>query len=217
MSSQTRCRYTARSWRALIVCVLVITLAAACSAPTTASSAAPASTLSPLPTYTAYPTYTPAPTVAVTVQQTVPVTVVVIVTATLPAATATPTAAPAAKTYTTQQVIDAFKVAGLDAGNPRPMIRDDYGPAPMMATDATIFELTSLGPDSQGMRHGRVMAFANAADLAITKAYYVTLGKNSALLFSWVYDEANILVQINGDLPQAKAVKYQAALAALTK
>lgn len=196
------------------VALLLVACSTTINTPTTAPSTAQ-------PTYTPYPTYTPAPTQLATVIVTVdhPVTQIVIITTTPQSATTTSAASAtaSAKTFTAQQAVDAFKAARLDVGNPRPMVKDDYGAAPMMASDAIIFELTSLGPDSQGMRHGRVMAFANAADLNTTKTYYVTLGKGSALLFSWVYDSANLLVQINGDLPEAQAVKYQAALAALTK
>ena len=121
--------------------------------------------------------------------------------------------APTAKTYTGQQVVDAFKAAGLEAEGARPMTKADYGLAPFVATEGTRFLIPSLGAD----KGGRVMTFASAADLNKTKTFYVELGRNSAALFSWTYDSGNILVQINGDLPEVQAKKYQAAMMGLTK
>ena len=38
------------------------------------------------------------------------------------------------------------------------------------------------------------------------------MGKSSALFFSWVFVKDRIVVQINGDLPEDAARKYEAAL-----
>jgi hypothetical protein len=43
----------------------------------------------------------------------------------------------------------------------------------------------------------------------------VKLGKENAAFFSWVFVKDNILVQINGNLPEEQAKKYEAALNAL--
>ena len=39
------------------------------------------------------------------------------------------------------------------------------------------------------------------------KAYYDDLGEGSAMLFSWTAVKDNILIQINGDLPEEKYKK----------
>jgi hypothetical protein len=44
------------------------------------------------------------------------------------------------------------------------------------------------------------------------KNYYNELGRQSAALFSWVFVKDNILIQINGDLPETTARKYEAAI-----
>ena len=44
------------------------------------------------------------------------------------------------------------------------------------------------------------------------KGYYVALGRESAAFFSWVFENDLVIVQINGDLPETKARKYEAAL-----
>ena len=56
------------------------------------------------------------------------------------------------------------------------------------------------------------MSFGNQGDLDRTKAYYDKWGKESARLFSWTFAHNNLLVQINGKLPEAKARAYEAAL-----
>ena len=92
------------------------------------------------------------------------------------------------------------------------MTKDDYGMAPMKAKEATNFLVPSLGEDDAG---GRVFVFDNQADLDSTKAFYDTLGKESAFLFSWTFAKDLTLVQINGDLPEDKAKQYEAALAGM--
>lgn len=88
------------------------------------------------------------------------------------------------------------------------MTKDDYGMAPMAAVEGTHFLIPSLCSDCGG----RILSFAAQPDLDMTKAYYDSLGKSSAAFFSWTFVKDNILVQINGDLPEAKARKYESAL-----
>lgn len=110
--------------------------------------------------------------------------------------------------WTSSRVVDAFKDAGLDAENARPMTKDDYGMAPMVAAEGTRFLVLSLGEGAGG----RVMSFKTQKDLDKTKAFYDDLAKESAFLFSWTFAKDNILVQINGDLPEDLAKQYEAAL-----
>jgi len=105
-------------------------------------------------------------------------------------------------------VLQAFKDAGLEAENPREMTKDDYGLAPMKAQEAKRFFIPSLGEDAGG----RVFSFNNVADLKQTKEYYDSLGKESAMFFSWTIEKGNILVQINGDLPKEEYEKYKKVL-----
>lgn len=44
------------------------------------------------------------------------------------------------------------------------------------------------------------------------KTYYDELGKASALFFSWTYAKQPVLVQLNGDMPEAQAKKYEQVL-----
>jgi hypothetical protein len=105
-------------------------------------------------------------------------------------------------------VIATFKKAGLEAESPRKMTKDDYGLAPMKAYEAKIVKLPSLCDDC----NARIFSFENEEDLEQTKKFYDDLGKESAMLFSWTIKHKNILVQLNGDLPEEQYNKYKKAL-----
>lgn len=115
------------------------------------------------------------------------------------------------KAKTGNDVVQAFKDAGLEAESVREMTKDDYGAAPMTATEGLRFYIPSLGEDNGG----RIMLFENEKDMEATKAYYDELGKTSAIFFSWTASKDNILVQINGNLPEEEYNKYKAALESL--
>lgn len=108
-------------------------------------------------------------------------------------------------------VTDAFTEAGLEATEVRPMTRDDYGLAPYLAIEGSRFLIPSLGDDAGG----RVMTFDSDDDLQRTRHYYDELGESSAALFSYTFVNGNVLVQINGDLPEAKAQEYDDVLQAV--
>ena len=78
----------------------------------------------------------------------------------------------------------------------------------MKAKESTIFNIPSLGSE----RGGRIFIYDNKKDLEEWKTYYDELGKASALFFSWTMEHNNILVQINGELPEEEYQKYKAAL-----
>jgi hypothetical protein len=112
-----------------------------------------------------------------------------------------------AKQVTGDDVVASFKAAGLEAENPSAMTKDDYGPAPYVCT-GTRFLVPSIGADSGG----RIFICDSTEDREALANYYNELGKSSALFFSWVFTKDNVLVQINGDLPEETARKYEAAL-----
>ena len=81
----------------------------------------------------------------------------------------------------------------------------DYGAAPTIDTEATQFSITSLVEGGSG----HIYNFASDADLEKMIQYYA---KASTDNFSWVYIKDNILVQLDGRLPEEKAKQYEAAL-----
>jgi hypothetical protein len=104
--------------------------------------------------------------------------------------------------WTPDQVMAAFQAAGLEVGSPRPMTKNDYGSAPMVAIKAIHFLVPSVC-DGCG---GRILSFANANDQKLSADYYNNDDQ------SWVFIKDNILVQINGGLSNDKATLYETAL-----
>jgi hypothetical protein len=111
--------------------------------------------------------------------------------------------------WKTSQVVNAFKAAGLEVENPRPMSKpQDYGAAPTIDAEATQFTIPSTGEGGGGGR-GHVYSFASEDDLEKMVQYYANASTDN---FSWVYVRDNVLVQVDGQLPEEKAKQYEAAL-----
>lgn len=110
---------------------------------------------------------------------------------------------------TPQDVIDSFEAAGLEVGDYRPLVAEDYGLLPVIPEEGIRFFIPSLG-DNAG---GRVMLYEDEQERDAAKEYYDTLSENP-LFASWTYTHGNILVQINGSLDEATAGEYEAALQA---
>lgn len=174
--------------------------------PTYTSVVLPTSTAKP--TYTAYPTYTPPPS---------PPTHTPYPTPAPSTPTFTPTPVPVEPTslpkhvHTSADVVAAFRAAGLEVGNTWQMTHEDYGLAPMLAREGTRFLIPSLGKEAGG----RVMSFDTVEDRDKVKGYYDDLAKYSAAFFSWTFAHDLLLVQINGDLPEEKAMEYKKVLESL--
>lgn len=108
-------------------------------------------------------------------------------------------------------IVAAFKAAGLEAENTKVMEAADYGPAPKGTEQGVRFIIPSLDSDSGG----RIFVGKTAADLEGLRTYYSELAKMGGMFFSHVFSKDNMLVQINGELPQEQAAKYDAALQAI--
>ena len=95
------------------------------------------------------------------------VTELVIVTATPEPATPTPEATPTSvyQKWTSQQVVNALKSAGLEAESTSVMTKDDYGLAPLVAVEGTHFLIPSLCSDCGG----RIFSYSNPDDLGLTE------------------------------------------------
>lgn len=115
----------------------------------------------------------------------------------------------APKAATPDDAIAAFQAAGLEAEAATTMTATDYGMAPKVGTGKR-FLVPSLCADCGG----RVFA-GKADELATLEAYYTSLGKQSAILYSHVYRHNGLLIQLNGSLPEDKAIRYKTALEGL--
>ena len=111
------------------------------------------------------------------------------------------------KAMTGETVIAAFKKAGLEAESVRPMTSQDYGTAPKVCK-GTRFFIPSLGPDNGG----RVFICSNTKDRDALTGYYNGLAAMGSIYVSWVFFKGNVVVQINGLLPDETARKYEAAI-----
>jgi hypothetical protein len=124
----------------------------------------------------------------------------------IPSPTATFTPAP----ITLESVVYALKSAGLEAENPTLLSKSDYGLAPYVCKGAHFF-VPSVCSDCGG----RVFICPNQDDLTLLQNYYQDLGRQSAAFFSWVFAKNNVLIQINGDMSEAIAQKYNSVLQSL--
>lgn len=109
---------------------------------------------------------------------------------------------------TPDSIVAAYKAAGLEAESPTAMGPSDYGPAPYVAKGVH-FLIPSMCADCGGR------AFVGTKEeITQLRSYYEEMGKASALLFSWVFvtPDGKAMVQINGDLPEDQAKKYEEAL-----
>lgn len=132
------------------------------------------------------------------------VTEIVVVTSTPPP----PTPTLAFQKWTLEDAQEVIQAAGLEFEDVREMTKDDYGFAPMNALQAWRFIIPSLCSDCGG----RIYSFDDSEKLALMKDYYEKLSESSAMFFSWTFAKDNILIQISGDLPEEKALRYQEAL-----
>lgn len=113
---------------------------------------------------------------------------------------------------TPDDVLSKFKAAGLEAEGAVPMTAQDYGVAPLLCQDgARRFLIPSLGAN----KGGRLYVCASTDDATKLKTFYDKAGEGSAILHSWTYQKGNVVVQINGDLPEEQARKYEAVVSAL--
>ena len=87
------------------------------------------------------------------------------------------------------------------------MTKDDYGQLLPELCPGTIFDIPS-----QGDKHGRVFVCEDKDKREAVSNYYITLRKANAMFWSWVYVKGRFVVQINGQIDEGMAKKYEAAI-----
>jgi hypothetical protein len=144
-------------------------------------------TLTALPSLTPYPTSTPYPTYTY-----------------YPTITRTPTLLPAAAfvKWNVDQVILAFKQAGLEVGPYRPMIKDDYAGAPVMSLQGICFYTSSNGEGCSA----RILSFLDQTSLEKTRQFFTDNG------YTWLFTNQNILVEMNPEVNESTARNYESIL-----
>ena len=106
--------------------------------------------------------------------------------------------------------IKAFNSAGLMVD--KVTLRKDQidGLTMGMMVEATAFAIPVQGAPSAA--RGILFCFQNEIDLQTMQSYYVSLGKALPQYSSWIFVKDNMLLQINGDVPEAVANRYARAL-----
>lgn len=106
---------------------------------------------------------------------------------------------------TSDDVIQAFKDAGLEVGDVTEMDKKEFG---NIREEGKRILIPSLGDDSGG----RLFLFDKEKDLETTKAYYDELGKSGPMFFSHTYKSGLFLFQMNGDMEDVEFAKYEKAM-----
>lgn len=110
--------------------------------------------------------------------------------------------------YTSQDAIDAFQAAGLEAENPTAIDPNEDNPVPKTFVEGQRFLIPSMGED----RGGRVFSFASEGELAQLRDYYEGF---SGMLGSWVSVKDNLVLQVSVDLPREQWLEYEAVFQGL--
>ncbi len=104
---------------------------------------------------------------------------------------------------TPDSIVAAFKAAGLDLESPASIDRTAY--EPILCTGKQLL-IPSVGADGVG----RVYVCANGVDQSNFGWYYT--GQASVGRFSWVFENGDVLVWLDGQVPEAMATRYEAAI-----
>jgi hypothetical protein len=103
---------------------------------------------------------------------------------------------------TTEEVIEAFRDEGLEVGEVQTVTRsEDRSLIPKTYEEQMSFTISSSGEKSGG----RDFTFPSREALDPVSEYYEEFG---GVFASYVYVEGNVLVQIDGDVPEDQADQY---------
>ena len=121
-----------------------------------------------------------------------------------------PTAIPFG-TYSAQNVIDALQAAGLDLQNIQRAMQVGRD-APTTYNDRYIFEIPSIAP--QG---GQILIFSSDANMQAWRDYIELLRQDRVTRRDvvYVYENANVMVQVNSNLPVDDANVFRDTIANL--
>lgn len=101
-----------------------------------------------------------------------------------------------------EEVVQAFRDEGLEAGEARQIVRGaDRSFVPKTYEEQVSFSIPSAGERTAG----RVFTFESGEDLEPVREHYEGFGD---LFPSHVYVEGNVLVQIPGSVPEKQAERY---------
>ena len=107
-------------------------------------------------------------------------------------------------------VLEAFRAAGLPFEIPQ-LSKDKRDPfSNQVALENRQFVIPAQGDPT--LARGIIFSFQNERDLQEIQDYYAALGKAMPQYASWIFVQDNLLLQINGNVPEAVAKWYAKAL-----
>lgn len=110
------------------------------------------------------------------------------------------------------EVINSFQGNGLEIANIKPVTDEDYSSLPAKPEQGIKFSILSLGEDVASC----ILSFEIKGDIEKVKNHYLGLNKRSEL-HSWSFVKDNILLILDGKLPEGMARDYEKALYDLKK
>jgi hypothetical protein len=112
------------------------------------------------------------------------------------------------KSHTADEVIEAFKKAGLEVEDIKDVKPENLGMAPNTHKEGKLFQIPSVGQEV----NGKILIYKNNKDLQKTKEYFDEAGKASAAFFSYTIEKDDIFVHLPKFVPEELVEKYKAAL-----
>ena len=109
--------------------------------------------------------------------------------------------------HTVQDMIGAFRAAGLEVTSPVPLDLDGHSPLPPTFGAALRFQI----PEFDG-RSGRIFSFESEGELQMVRDYYAGITGTQG---SHLFVKDNVLLQFSADMPSELADAYRDALEAL--
>ena len=109
-------------------------------------------------------------------------------------------------TWQPQEVVNTFVSAGLECESAQPLVGGDALPVDPNAGMQCV--IPSLSPDYSA----QIYAFNDPTQLVELRSYYDRMTEADLASFSWVFVKDNVLVHIDGNLPDDWAGNYEAAL-----
>ena len=116
----------------------------------------------------------------------------------------------ASSNHTVDDVVQAFKDAGLNIGDVTDLPNKEFGNT---REEGKRILVPSLGEDAGG----RLFKFKDQEGLDEAKSYYDELGNRSPMFYSHTHAKGLFLLQMNGDMEDAEFEKYVSAMDELLK
>lgn len=115
---------------------------------------------------------------------------------------------PTFRQWRTADALHAFQEAGLSVELVR-LPRDERDAfSNLVVMESRQFRIPNQGAQANGI----ILSFENQRDMRRMQDYYTALGEALPQYSSWVFVKGNLLLQINGSVPELVARRYAEAL-----